>query len=155
MSAITIGSTFLDRYRIDHVLGRGAYAKVFRAHQLDLGRDVALKVLSPMTNRPDKMAEARLRFEREAKLVARLQDPHTIHLFDWGHSPDGDMYMATELVDGQTLHDVWVDGDPMPWQRAGSRRCRCTATPAAGRRSPTSSRRRVTTPGCIPPAGGG
>ncbi|MEZ4461653.1 MAG: serine/threonine-protein kinase [bacterium] len=118
MSAITIGSTFLDRYRIDHVLGRGAYAKVFRAHQLDLGRDVALKVLSPMTNRPDKMAEARLRFEREAKLVARLQDPHTIHLFDWGHSPDGDMYMATELVDGQTLHDVWVDGDPMPWQRA-------------------------------------
>ena len=118
MSAITIGSTFLDRYRIDHVLGRGAYAKVFRAHQLDLGRDVALKVLSPMTNRPDKMAEARLRFEREAKLVARLQDPHTIHLFDWGHSPDGDMYMATELVDGKTLHDVWVDGDPMPWQRA-------------------------------------
>lgn len=118
MGMISIGSVFLERYRIDAILGRGAYAKVYRAHQLDLGRDIALKVLEPANDRPDKVEEAKRRFEREAKLVARLQDPHTIHLFDWGTSPEGQMYMATELIDGQTLFDVWSQEDPMHWTRA-------------------------------------
>lgn len=118
MSNVVIGTVFLDRYRIDEIIGRGAFACVYRAHQLDLGRDVALKVLEPTNARPEKLAEAKLRFEREAKLVARLQDPHTIHLFDWGTAPEGDMYMATELIDGPTLHEVWSQSDPMPWQRA-------------------------------------
>lgn len=118
MSNLLLDTVFLGRYRIDEVIGRGAFACVYRAHQLDLGRDVALKVLSPSDSRPEKLAEAKLRFEREAKLVARLQDPHTIHLFDWGTAPEGDMYMATELIDGPTLHEVWTESDPMPWQRA-------------------------------------
>ncbi len=118
MSNVLLGTVFLERYRIDEIIGRGAFACVYRAHQLDLGRDVALKVLAPTNSRPEKLAEAKLRFEREAKLVARLQDPHTIHLFDWGTSADGDMYMATELIDGPTLHEVWAESDPMPWQRA-------------------------------------
>lgn len=118
MSNVLIGSVFLERYRIDEIIGRGAFACVYRAHQLDLGRDIALKVLAPTNARPEKLAEAKLRFEREAKLVARLQDPHTIHLFDWGTAPEGDMYMATELIDGPTLHEVWAQSDPMPWQRA-------------------------------------
>ena len=86
-------------YEVVGLLGSGGMGEVHRARDLRLGREVALKVL------PDQLlcdAEARLRFEREARAVAALSHPNILAIHDFGS--DGDVwYAATELLEGETL----------------------------------------------------
>lgn len=98
------GGVFEGRYRIGSVIGRGGFAQIYLAEQIDLGRQVALKVLSPGLRGDDEHAqEVAERFRREAKLVASLRDPHTITMHDYGRTDDGLLYMVFEYVDGFTL----------------------------------------------------
>ncbi|MBI3790591.1 MAG: protein kinase [Gemmatimonadetes bacterium] len=87
-----------DRYEIERELGRGGFAVVYLARDVRHDRRVALKVLH------DEVAQTvgRERFEREVKLVARLQHPHILGVFDSGEV-DGRLWFTMPFIEGETL----------------------------------------------------
>jgi serine/threonine protein kinase len=113
-----LGETFQGRYRLDEVIGQGGYARVYRAHQVDLGRDVAIKILRTHYPNAEKAEEAARRFEREAKLVSQLRDPHTLTVFDYGRTENDGLYMVSEYVDGTNLLDFVCDRGALSPNRA-------------------------------------
>ena len=101
--------TKLGPYQILAPLGAGGMGEVYRAHDTRLGRDVAVKVLSPhLAATP----EVRARFEREARTISQLSHPHICTLFDIGHQ-DGTDYLVMELLEGETLAHRLEKG-PLP-----------------------------------------
>jgi tetratricopeptide (TPR) repeat protein len=89
-----------DRYELDREIGHGGMAHVYRAHDRQHGRDVAIKVL-----RPDLAAAlGPERFLREIHLEARLQHPHILPLYDSG-TADGFLYYVMPYVAGETLRE--------------------------------------------------
>jgi len=103
----------LGHYRIEALLGAGGMGEVFRARDLRLGRDVALKVL-PRAFSQD--AERVARFEREARILASLNHPNLLVIYDVGE--DGPFrFTVTELLEGKTLRDV-LDGGPFGRDRS-------------------------------------
>jgi serine/threonine-protein kinase len=103
-----LGRVVLDRYRVEQELGEGAMGRVYRARHIRVGRTVAIKVLHPHMLREPGAAE---RFEREARLAARLHHPSVAAVVDFD---DGIMVM--EHAPGRPLVDVM--GAPMPRERA-------------------------------------
>ena len=97
-----LGQT-ISHYRILEMLGRGGMGIVYRAHDDQLDRDVALKVLPP-----GRIADesARKRFRKEALALAKMNHPNieTVHEFA---SQDGVDYLVSEFVEGVTLAD-WL-----------------------------------------------
>ncbi len=87
--------------------------EVYRAHDEQLQRDVALKVL-PASGFRDEMARARLL--REARAAASLNHPYICAVYDVGEA-EGQAYIAMELVPGRTLTAILEDG-PLPWNEA-------------------------------------
>jgi Protein kinase domain len=106
----------IDRkYRIDERIGRGGMGAIYRARDLRLDRDVAIKVVhAELLNDPD----ARGRFRREAQLVARLQHPSIVSIFDYGTLPGGGAYLVMELVRGEDLRRVLSREGALPPARA-------------------------------------
>jgi eukaryotic-like serine/threonine-protein kinase len=103
LSSLVAGSTLCDgRYRLDGPIGRGGMAIVWRARDLQLERDVALKVISDvLASDPSFVA----RFEREARLAAALNHPNLVKVFDFSVD-DGRPFLVMELVSGGTLADA-------------------------------------------------
>src|SRR3989441_4168397 len=98
--ALTSG-TKLGPYEIVAPLGAGGMGEVYRARDTKLGRDVALKLLPPLFAADADRVE---RFEREARLLASLNDRHIGAIYgfeDTGNVPA----LVLELVEGDTLHD--------------------------------------------------
>ncbi|HKO49918.1 MAG TPA: serine/threonine-protein kinase [Polyangiaceae bacterium] len=95
-----VGSTFAGQFELLELIGEGGMGVVYRARQLKLQREVALKVL-----RPDVLANGyeSFRLEREAVSAARFRSRHVVSIYDWGISPDGLTYMVMELLHGETL----------------------------------------------------
>ena len=91
--------TTLGRYRIERRLGEGAMADVYRAHDPDIGRAVAIKVLKPDYARDPAIGT---RFLREARAAGALSHANIATIFDVGEA-DGVAYIAMEIVDGQPL----------------------------------------------------
>src|SRR5262249_12814816 len=87
------------RFAVVGLLGRGGRGEVYRAHDPQLGRDVAIKLL-PHTMRSDPSWTSR--FEREARVIGQLSHPNLLALFDVGVH-QGAPYVVTELLDGATL----------------------------------------------------
>ena len=89
----------LGRYEILSPLGKGGMGEVYRAKDIDLGREAAIKILPIAFARdPERLA----RFEREAKALASLNHPNIATIYGLEESPDGKA-IAMELVDGATL----------------------------------------------------
>ena len=109
---VTVGTT-IGPYRILDKLGEGGMGEVYRARDSRLDRDVAVKVLpAHLAADPD----ARVRFEREAKAVAALSHPNILAIHDFG--VDGAVaYVATELLDGETLRERLRHG-ALPFKKA-------------------------------------
>jgi eukaryotic-like serine/threonine-protein kinase len=98
------------KYRVDRVLGRGGMGAVYCAHDMRLERDVAIKVVrAELLTDPD----ARTRFRREAQMVARLQHPGIVSVFDYGTLPDGAAFLVMEYVRGRDLRAVLRGDGPM------------------------------------------
>ncbi len=90
-------------------LGAGGFGAVYRAVQPGVGRDVAVKIILPrFANHPDFIR----RFESEAQLVARLEHPHIIPLYDFWRDP-GAAYLVMRLLRGGSLKQLLQDG-PLP-----------------------------------------
>ena len=96
------------RYRIEEELGHGGMGRVIRARDLKLGRDVALKVLAP--GKHDE--QHRRRFEQEARAAGALNHPNILDVHDVGEH-EGDPYIVTELLQGETLRAALSRG-PLP-----------------------------------------
>ena len=96
-------------YRVDALVGVGGMADVYRARNLPLARDEALKVLVPS---PLVRAADRARVEAEARAASRLNHPNIVTIFAVGEA-DGLHFIAMELVEGQTLRQRLADG-PLP-----------------------------------------
>jgi len=96
----------LGAYEVLSVLGEGGMGEVYQAHDTNLGRDVALKVIRPLL-RDD--AEHIVRFRREAHVLASLNHPHiaTIHELN---EVEGVAFLVMELVRGETLRDRLASG---------------------------------------------
>src|SRR5215813_11211783 len=96
----------LGRYRIIEKIGAGGMGVVYRAHDDRLGRDLALKVLSPGVLHDEA---SRKRFRNEALMLSRLNHPaiQVIHDFD---TQDGVVFLVSELVPGVTLADMLPAG---------------------------------------------
>src|SRR5215471_7427407 len=116
------------RYVLGVVLGTGGMATVWRARDEVLGREVAVKVLSPQF-----AADAGFvaRFEREARHAARLSHPRLVTVFDCGID-DGTAFIVMELVAGRTLRQVLDEaGIVPPAQAAGIAAAVCEALEVA------------------------
>ncbi len=92
--------TMLGGFRIVGELGRGGMGIVYRARQLNLERDVALKVLADDLANDHEFVE---RFFKEARAAASLNHPNIVQVFDAGRSPEGISFFAMELIEGETL----------------------------------------------------
>ena len=96
---------------IEKLLGRGGMGAVFLAQQLSLHRSVALKVMLPDRGGDPQFAE---RFVREARLVAALNHPNVVQVFDASRDADGMLAMVMEFVPGRTLGQLIRDQGALP-----------------------------------------
>jgi eukaryotic-like serine/threonine-protein kinase len=85
--------------------GRGGLGRVLRAHDRELGRDVAVKELLARGNVDE------VRFLREVLITARLEHPGIVPIHDAGRWPDGTPFYAMKLVSGRSLHDLIAERD--------------------------------------------
>lgn len=90
----------IDQFTITSLIARGGMADVYLAQDVNLKRQVALKVLSPQMAANDN---ANARFRREAEMVARLNHPHIVQIFSTGITPDKRPFLAMEYVAGGSL----------------------------------------------------
>lgn len=102
--------TKVGSYEIREEIGGGGMSTVYRAYQPSMDRDVALKFIKK-TIAGDKNAVQR--FQREARLVARLEHPHILPVYDFdgGHDPP---YIVMRYLHGGTLKEIIKHG-PLPW----------------------------------------
>jgi serine/threonine-protein kinase len=107
--AVLGSGALLGRYRLEERIGAGGMAEVWRALDLGLERNVALKVMSPDAVAGD--ASFVPRFLREAKLSARLEHPHILPIYDFGQV-DELLFLVMPLLPGGTLRDRAREGVP-------------------------------------------
>jgi len=98
---VTVETIAGGRYRIERVLGTGAMAKVLLAHDAELGREVAVKLLDEALAADPNF---RARFAREARVAAGLSHPNIVTVFDVGEA-EGRPFIVMELVPGHTLEE--------------------------------------------------
>jgi serine/threonine protein kinase len=145
-SAMAPGTVLRQRYRLDSEIGRGGMGVVYRATDLELMREVAVKVVSEAAS-----SDARQRLIREARAAAALNHPHIISVHDIGEA-EGMPFFVMELVDGPTLAKAPPSGLPRIVEIACQRRsfnyrfatrpraCSATACVAAGSSARARSR---------------
>jgi serine/threonine protein kinase len=109
---LTIGDR-VGRYLVLTALGAGGMGVVFAAYDPQLDRKVALKLLRSGITYNTKDARARLR--REAQAIAQLSHPNVVGVYDVGATDDGDLYIAMEFVEGDTL-TTWLKKWPRTWR---------------------------------------
>src|SRR5512133_3158270 len=101
---IDVGAT-LGSYELVGLLGKGAMGSVYRARHVLLGREVAIKVLSPeYVARPEIVQ----RFFREARVVNDIDHEHIVEVTDFVEAP-GLAYLVMELLEGASLRDLMAE----------------------------------------------
>ena len=99
----------VGRYRVERVLGRGAFGQVYLARDDELNRPVAIKVPHRERFRSPEDAAA---FMDEARAVASLDHPAIVPVYDFGKTDDGTHFVVSKYIDGSTLSDVLRDRLP-------------------------------------------
>ena len=97
---VSPGDVIGERYRIVEPIGEGAMGTVFRVEHTEIGTPMALKLLKPELLLVPSIEE---RFNREARSAASLDDPHIVRVTDFGRTPDGNLFMVMELLEGTPL----------------------------------------------------
>ena len=112
-----IGTLIAEKFEILEQLGEGAMGRIYRAKHLALDRTIAIKVLHKHLGGEDRVAK---RFHREAKAASRLAHPNSVHIIDFGRTPDGLLYIAMELLEGEDLQTILDHDHPLSPQRIGT-----------------------------------
>ncbi len=100
----------LGQYELRELLGLGGMSAVYRAYQLNLKREVAVKVLPPALARERNYVQ---RFSREAETAAALEHPHIVPVYDYGVE-NNTSYIVMRLLDGGTLADRLMENNTRP-----------------------------------------
>jgi len=109
-----VGKLLSDRYRLDKLLGEGGMGRVYAAEHILMRKRVAVKILHrELTRMPDVVS----RFEREAMAAANIDHPNVATATDFGHLPDGSLFLVLEYVQGTGLRSE-IERAPMPIERA-------------------------------------
>ncbi len=95
----------LDRYRLDTLLAEGGMGAIFKAYDVTLQRDVALKIMHPHFAR---MPDFQERFLQEARSAARLNHPNIVRVYDFGEALTH-LYIVMEFIPGQNLRKILQD----------------------------------------------
>jgi serine/threonine protein kinase len=104
-----------NRYRLVELRGGGGMAKVYKAVDQTLEREVAVKLINPdLRSEPEFDA----RFQREARIASQLSDPHIVVVHDFGIDPAHGPYLVMEYLQGMTLRERLQNEGPLP-VRAG------------------------------------
>ena len=98
-----LGKLLGERFQVQEQIGQGASGTIYRAEHVTLRRKVAIKVLHTELSRDDLAVE---RFRREATTVAEIDNEHIVEIHDFGRTFDGRLYLAMELLEGETLDHV-------------------------------------------------
>ena len=98
-----VGSIVEERYRVEAELGAGAMGSVYRGRHIKVGRTVAIKVLHDRLMREPEMVQ---RFEREARIAAKLKHPNLVAVIDLGETPDGKKLMVLEFAPGRPMSEL-------------------------------------------------
>ncbi len=99
-----VGYDIQGRFVLEELIGMGGMAAVFRARQTSVNRHVAIKLI------PADDPILVERFEREAGHVCKLRNGHNVTMYDFGHTQDGYVFLAMELLDGETLGERLLKG---------------------------------------------
>jgi serine/threonine protein kinase len=114
-----LGQVLAGRYLIQRKLGEGGMGAVYLATHNVLEKQVALKVLHGEFARKPDLVE---RFMQEAKAASRIRHENVIDISDFGTTPDGLVFFAMELLQGNDLHELIararLAGQLLPWQRS-------------------------------------
>lgn len=97
---VSIGDVIAEKYRVERVLGRGGMGVVVAATHMDLGELRAIKLMLPQVAENPEHAQ---RFQREARISARLKSEHAAKVYDTGRLADGTPYMVMEHLEGFDL----------------------------------------------------
>ncbi|HUP82927.1 MAG TPA: Stk1 family PASTA domain-containing Ser/Thr kinase [Candidatus Limnocylindria bacterium] len=100
-----VGQVLAGRYKLVELLGQGGMATIFRGHDTQLGRDVAVKVLRAEYGRDPAFVA---RFRQEAQSAAALSHPNVVQVFDYGMEA-GDPFIVMEMIDGGDLAVVLTE----------------------------------------------
>ena len=114
-AALTPGCVLARRYRILACIGRGGMATVYRARQLSLGREVAVKVLH---RAPSELGLAR--FYAEASLTAQIRHTNVVDILDLDVTETGAPFIVMELLQGEDLYARLSREGPMSWKMVRS-----------------------------------
>ncbi len=98
-----VGKLLGERFQVQALMGEGGSGTIYRAEHVTLRRRVAIKVLHTELSRDDLAVE---RFRREATTVADIDNEHIVEIHDFGRTPDGRLYLAMELLEGEGLDTV-------------------------------------------------
>jgi serine/threonine protein kinase len=109
-----INQVLNNRFKVESKIGEGGFGAVYRGVQLATGRKVALKLLHPEMTKDENLVA---RFRREGMVLCNLRDAHTITTYDFDQTPDGTLYIAMELLEGKSLHQVFHEQAPLEWKR--------------------------------------
>ncbi|HWN67027.1 MAG TPA: serine/threonine-protein kinase, partial [Haliangium sp.] len=109
-----IGVVLNNRFVVEAKVGEGGFGAVYKGKQLGTGRQVALKLLHPEMTQDDNLVA---RFRREGLVMCNLRDAHTVTTYDFDQTPEGTLFIAMELLEGKSLHDVFYTQAPIDWRR--------------------------------------
>src|SRR6185312_5018135 len=109
-----VGEVLDEKYRLEHLLGKGGMGAVYLATHLGTERYVALKLISPQFMRNNEFVE---RFKREARAAGRLRHPNVVDVTDFGFATTdaGQVaYLVMEYLDGCTLGEILDEEKNLP-----------------------------------------
>jgi serine/threonine-protein kinase len=111
----------LGSYKVGELLSRGGMGEIYRAEHRMLARPAAVKLIRTdfLGSASDEKRRSLVqRFQREAKVTAKLRSPHTVAVYDYGVAQDGTLYYVMELLDGLDLEELVERFGPVPAERA-------------------------------------
>ncbi len=109
-------SQMLPQYEIEALVGRGGMGAVYRGRQKALDRPVAIKILPPEVD--DEDASYTLRFKNEAKIMAKLDHPAIVPVYDFGETGEGQLYFVMSFINGTDVHQMIQQQGRLPPEHA-------------------------------------
>jgi serine/threonine protein kinase len=110
-------AAMLPQYEIECLLGRGGMGAVYKGRQKSLDRTVAIKILPPEAA-GDEDANYVERFKNEARTMAKMNHPGIVHVYDFGETSEGQLYIVMEFIDGTDVSKMILSQGKLPPEHA-------------------------------------